>query len=338
MDLKIMKIAESNCVRCGKTSLILKFSLACLAILFALFCILPGVALCESSDPFRIGFSKMNFVDVNENDALAAVRIWAQEIAQTRGITADPQPRIFQNISEVETALHNGTVDCITLTIDEYEKVSGLLTKDNIVIGVVSGSTNVEYLLLVNTKSNFKELKDLRGRSLVLIESLETTLAAAWLDITLDEEGLDLAEVFFGQIKPLTKTEKGVLSVFFGQIDACVVTRKGFETMVELNPQIGRELRILAVSPPVVKSAFFFRADYSSPSQNKIMSEITSWHLYPESRQILTIFKTDRLEKHPVESLNSTLELIAAHRSLLEGKKAGIANKNPASSQPGIDR
>ncbi|MCK7505548.1 MAG: phosphate/phosphite/phosphonate ABC transporter substrate-binding protein [Desulfobacterales bacterium] len=37
----------------------------------------------------------------------------------------------------------------------------------------------------------------------------------------------------------------------FRQADACVVGRNSYETMVELNPQVGRELKVVASSHPL---------------------------------------------------------------------------------------
>jgi len=110
--------------------------------------------------------------------------------------------------------------------------------------------------------------------------------------------------------------------------DACVVTRCGFQTMVELNPQVGRQLKTLVSSPAVVPIAFLFRADYSSPVKDQILAEIEKVHSTAASQQVLTLFQGEALEVCPVSSLDTALDLLAAHAQL-------SAQLPPPPSQPG---
>ena len=81
--------------------------------------------------------------------------------------------------------------------------------------------------------------------------------------------------------------------------------------MFELNPQIGRRIKVLAASPPVVPVLFCFRADYMSPVRHQIMNELSHWHLSPAGRQILMLFQIDSLAEQPIGCLDSALELLA---------------------------
>jgi phosphonate transport system substrate-binding protein len=299
----------------------------------AVLCCVSSNANSHSPPLFRIGFSKTTFGEVNENDAIAAVRVWAQAVARERDILADPQPTIFWNVNEIILALTNKSIDCICLTTDEYAMIPSQMTGDTIVAGVVSGSITEEFVLLVHRKSGIDRLKDLEGHTLGLLESWRTKLAPTWLDTLLAQNGFGLASDFFGKITALTKTGKTVLPVFFRQTDACVVTRKGFETMIELNPQTGQQLKIVAASPPVVPVVFCFRSNYSSPLRKKIMDEITRWHLFPAGQQILTIFQTDMLEEQPISCLNSAFEILASHKRLLDKTNSAPGDKGKVSGE-----
>ncbi len=301
-------VRKPTVTHCGRLK-----SFEYLVVIVAVLCFVPLHANGQPSPLFRIGFSKSIFGEVNENDAIAAVSVWAQAAAQEHEINADPQPRIFWNINEISSALTNESVDCICLTTDEYFALNRHMTGDIIVAGVVSGSITEEFVLLVHRKNGIQKLKDLQGRKLAMLQSWRSTLSPVWLDTLLAREGLSLVTDFFEQITSVRTIEKAVLPVFFCQMDACVVTRKGFETMIELNPQTGQQLEILAISRPVVPVVFCFRRGYSSPLRKQIMDEITRWHLFPSGQQILMIFQTDKLEEHPISCLNSALEMLAAH-------------------------
>lgn len=309
--------------------------LGCVSMMAILLCAAPSGVHAEPSLPFRIGFSKTVVGDVNENDALAAVRVWAQALARDRAIPADPRPVIFRNVDEMAAALTDRAVDCLNLTAYEYFALGTRVDRENVVVGIISGSIMVEYLLLVHQKSGMKDIDHLKGRSLGLLDSLQASMAHAWLDTLLAAKGRGCALDFFERIASVKKTDKAILPVFFRQVDACVVTRSGFETMKELNPQIGQQLKAIAVSPPVVPVVFCFRADFDSLVRKKILNEITQWHLFPAGMQILTIFQTDRLEQHPASCLDSASELLTAHERVSAENKATLGEKTRGKGEGG---
>jgi ABC-type phosphate/phosphonate transport system substrate-binding protein len=270
----------------------------------------------QPSSSFRIGFSTSTIGDVNQNDVIASVRVWSQVIAKEFKVPVDPQPVVLRHIAEIKTALTNKTVDCVNLSTNEYATVRGLLAEDRVVVGVISDSIADEYVLLVHRGSGIDKLEDLRGRRFGMLQTVRTSLAPFWLDTLLARKGLGRAAGFFGSMVTTGKVGKAVLPVFFRQVDACLVTRKGFDIMVELNPQIGQQLKVLATSPAVVPEAFFFRADYTSPIRDHIEAEIKEWHLSAAGRQVLTIFNTDRLAVRPVSCLDSAMKMLAEYERL----------------------
>ena len=266
--------------------------------------------------PFRIGFSSACFTEVNENDGKAAVKVWAQALARERGIPADPQPRILKGVGEIAGALTNKLVDAINLTTEEYWALHGQVALNQSIFSVRDNAIEEEYVLLVHRASGLQRLADLHGRSVGIHQGPRAALAQAWLETLLLQEGFGFTTNFFGRIVLVPKITKVVLPVFFRQMDACVVTRKGFETMIELNPQTGQQLKTLAVSPPVGPFLFCFRADYVSPIRTQIIGEIGNWHTTPAGRQILTIFQCEGLAERPIAAINSTLELLTTHAKL----------------------
>ena len=284
----------------------------------------------QETSVLHIGFSSATFGEVNENDAIAAVRIWAQDLAQERHIAADPQPKILRGIAEITAALTNGTVDCLDLTTDEYFALKGAVAMEHCVVAVKDGSITEEYVLLVRGDSGIERLGDLRGHKLGLLRSSRASLAPVWSETILAREGLGSTTGFYSQITTASKISQAVLPVFFRQLDACVVTRSGFETMVELNPQVGRQLKVLASSPPVVPVVFCFRAGYDSPIRAKVLAEIAQWHQTPAGRQILTLFQTETLEEQPVSCLDTALQLLAEHQRL-----CGETNKQQVGANGG---
>ena len=282
---------------------------------------------------FRIGFSSSMFTDVNENDAKAAVKVWAQTIARERGIETDPDPSILTGLDELASALRNKQVDMISLLAEEYCVLNADIPLAPLFVAYVNGKVEEEVVLLVRSDSGTERVEDLKGRHLITHSNPRASLAIPWLNSILLEKGLRPTAEFMGRVSQNTKLSSVVLPVFFRQSDACLVTRTGFDTMSELNPQIGKALKVLATSPKVVPILLCFRADYAPAFNDKILAGLRDLHLSPAGQQILTIFQSEKLEEIPATGLQSTLDFLTHCEELR--KASGMDSKTGMASQVG---
>lgn len=279
----------------------------------------PCMASGTNSVPFQFGFSSSMLVNVNHNDARAAIRIWGQTIARERRIPAEPDPRILTGVPEISAELRAQRLDAIALTTVEYRPLSREHHFADFFIAVQGGRTNVDYLLLVRRDSPVQDLARLRGGKLSCYNNPRTSLALAWLDTLLVQQGHPPASGFFGHISSNSKLSAAVLPVFFRQSDACVVDRLGFDTLCELNPQVGRQLKTLAVSPALVPMLFCMRPDYNPVVKERIMEALAQVHTSPAGQQVLTVLQFERIQTANVSCLDSALNLLATHDRLCGG-------------------
>lgn len=180
-DTRSLKIKPSRKRRCW---------FGIIGLFGAMLCLLPFGADGQAADIFRVGFTYKVFGEVNENDAMAAVRAWAQAFVKERDISADFGTVGFKSLSETEAALSGGTVEAVNMTVMEFEQLRHLVADDAVICGVISDSISEEYVLLVNRKSNIKALSNLKGRSLGLLSSVRASMAATWLDTLLLRKGM----------------------------------------------------------------------------------------------------------------------------------------------------
>ncbi|MHB9006087.1 MAG: phosphate/phosphite/phosphonate ABC transporter substrate-binding protein [Limisphaerales bacterium] len=281
---------------------------------------------------FRVGFSSAMFTDVNKNDAKASVKVWGQSLARERGIPTDPDTRIFNDIDEIFRALRDKSVDAVGITILEYAALNRTVRFAPIFITHTGGRTREQYLVLVHRDSQIERLADLRGRSLTFHQNSRVRLAQPWLDTLLIQEVGKPAAEWVGKITQSPKLPKAVLPVFFHQSDAGVVTLTGFETMRELNPQIGQQLKILAKSPEVVPSVFCFRADYAPAFKENLFAGIRDLHKSVAGQQVLTVFQSEKIQDEPASCLDSALELLERHTQLTAS--TGLTNVQRSSGIP----
>lgn len=276
---------------------------------------------------FRAGFSRQIFSDVNQNDAMAAIKVWAKMIAKERNIPTDPTPRVYNDVQEIEQALKENQVDCLTLTVQEFAELSHLLDDQVFLAGHNGKSLAEEYLVLTHRDSDIQGIGDLNGRRLCIFNSPRMVLAPVWLDTLLMETKRPCAAEFC-RVTNTTKLTQAVLPVFFGQAEACVVSRSSFETLCELNPQLKQNLKIIAASPGFVPSGFTFRRSYNDNIRKMILTEFTNFLSSPSGAQFMTLFQLNQVEVKSPSCLDSSLKLIAKHKRLLNEDKQRIGQSH----------
>lgn len=241
--------------------------------------------------PMRFAVSDKVVCGVSLNDARAAIAVWSSELLKIisfKARFASDQDWVKPS-ADLLGAIRSGTVDVFCITVQEYRQVSPYVDTSRVITDNVGGE---ELLLVVREESGIKSLAGLRGRSLIIQESPNTSLAEPWLDVSFKRENLGSPGPFLAHVTRSAKLSHVVLPLFFGQADACVVTRRGLDTMCELNPQLSRKLRVLLSSPRAVSAFFAFRKDYPAHLKAPIFDGLINLRSAPTSRQVLTLFQT----------------------------------------------
>jgi phosphonate transport system substrate-binding protein len=273
------------------------------------------------------------FRDVNENDAGAAAKVWAQSLGRDKNVRVDPVVQVLRGTNAIGEAIRTGAVDVITMTTEEYWHLRHRVSCDTFLYGVKSGSISEQYVLLVHRDSGIQKVADLRGRTLTLFRNPRACLAPVWVETLLGGPGSSRLSGFFGRVTEVNKLSRAVLPVFFRQADACLATRAGFETAAELNPQVGQQLKVLAISPELVPVVCCFRADYHSRCRDQVLAAALHVKSSPAGQQFLTLFQCDDFAQGTESDLNSALELLATYARLTDDSKT--AHEPGESVSPG---
>jgi hypothetical protein len=91
------------------------------------------------------------------------------------------------------------------------------------------------------------------------------------------------------------------------------VTKSGVEIMVKLNPQVGKDLFVVAESNDVVPIIFAFRDNYEPSFIDALLTGLSELDKSSAGLQILNNFQSDSIEEQPRELLNSALDIIKEH-------------------------
>ncbi len=260
----------------------------------------------------------------NVSDARAAYRVWIRELANQYGVkTADTVPDIFIPSDDLIRNVRQGAIDCYGVTAIELEKLTGLTDPDSLVVQDYF-SNGLEYVLIVHNQSRFKTVSDLRGANIVSHLHRDMVLLPQWLSTTLADNNLPAPEDFFASHKLNTSLTQVVLPVFFRRLDAACLTRQSWETAMELNPQLGRDLRPLLVSPMIIPIVFGFRRGINAHSRKSLIDSIQSISTITAGAQIVALYQSKGFVVRPISAMKTTLDLIRRYDKL-RAQQAGAA-------------
>lgn len=269
---------------------------------------LPG------TETFRVGVSYASFGTLNRNDATAALKAWAATVSRERRLSVRVTVEMFEQEEDLKAGLTAHRLEAASMTTQEF--LSSGLNPEGVFLTSRNGDFTERYVLVVPQSAGIRDVTGLKGKRLLRHLSPKLEPAWPWLHTLLAARGLGRPGDCFSSISTVESPSKAVLRVFFHQTDVCLVTTNAFDLACELNPQLRRDLQVLAVSPPMVPSLMFLRPDYRGSAQAELESALVELHLTTAGLQVLTMFLGNRLEKLPLSSLDSTREVFAAFARL----------------------
>ncbi|HWA85491.1 MAG TPA: PhnD/SsuA/transferrin family substrate-binding protein [Opitutus sp.] len=282
--------------------------------------------------PLVVGLARSSFTGLNENDAVAAYRSFVTAMGRKRGYEIHSVIRIFDTNEDFAQALHGGELQFIVVSTWQYLEMNMRTYADPSFVPVISGSSQHRLLLLARRAAGIRTVADLAGKPVLVVWNGNNHLAEPWLDSLCLDAGLGLATHAFGSVRSVVKPSAAVLPVFFGRVPACVVDDSAFSVLSELNPQIERELAVIATSAPMLDAvACISRSGWRSIEEREsFRHSLLEAHDDTAGRQILTLFKVDGL--HPFEP--AQLDSVAAlHLRLQRARDAALAGSpTPLSS------
>ena len=254
--------------------------------------------------------SAATLAGTNLNDARAAYQIWINEIIRESGRPfARTVPGIFISSDEIVGGIRQGKIECFGVTALEFAKVSRLVYSDEVVLQDYLAD-GIEYVLLVRSDSHVQNVADLKGRQLLSHLHRDMVLAPAWLTVLLAANKLGLPDSFWRTDSTHEKVNEVILPVFFRSADAACVSRRNWETAVELNPQLGHDLKILAVSPKVIPMVIGFRNNCDAEARARVIDSMLQISTTKVGRQIMALYGTQTFVGRPSSVLQGTLEMV----------------------------
>jgi ABC-type phosphate/phosphonate transport system substrate-binding protein len=269
----------------------------------------------------RFGLSVSAIVDMNPNDAMAATLLFARSVGRASGMFSDAQISLYADSEAVVKAVNTGTVDIVSLSGLEFLALEPQIKADPAFTYLTSGDVTVEYVLV--TREGINSVTDLaRRRVAVYSPSSSPSLGRACLDVTLLEAGMGDSSGALQEVKPEKKKTQALMALFFGQVDAAVEPRSAVETAVEMNPQIGKKIRVIAKSAPLLPGVTCISRSMGQDVRRRYVERAATLHDTPAFRQSFLVMQITRVIAFEPRFLEATRQLNEKYLALR--KSAGI--------------
>ena len=290
----------------------------------------PGFSPGQQKKPMRLAISSESLAGANINDARAAYLVWLHELDLQFGSgNTQVVPEVFLPTDVMIRSIRQGSLDCFGIIAQEFAKVVDLIDPDTLVIQDYM-TDGVEYILLVHNDSPYRKLADMRDARVATHRHRDMVLLPDWLGTLLAENNLPQAEHFFSKLMPRDSLSQVVLPVFFRSVDGALVARRQWGTAVELNPQLGRSLRILAISPKVIPIVFCFSRNTDSMQRYKLIDSIRLIASVPAGQQIVALYQSHSFIVRPLSVMKSTLDLVHQYERIVAQAAGTQKVKSPA--------
>lgn len=271
----------------------------------------------EEGGVLHFGFSAALLDDANPVDAMAAMVLWVRAVGRTAGVYREAEATVFPDLQSVLKSVN--TVDLFAMSATDYLSVERSLAGDPCMAYMVSGEVETEYLLLARTGT--ASLSALRGARLaVQNHSAQRRIADVWLDVLVMESGSAERDKFWGDSRTVTKATQAILPVYFGQVDAALVTRSSFETVRELNPDVGRKLTIVARSPKLLPGLICARRSLPPELRQRYVQSATTIHESPQFKQTFMVLRMNRLVAWEPRFLDTARAVLAQYQAIRRKK------------------
>lgn len=284
--------------------------------------LLPLKTNAQTSDGKSLNmlFIRDAFPGINESEINSALDLWVKIYKTNILKISDTEIQVTYTIApsadDVPKLIEKNNFGLINIPAFLYKQNILYENYEPLVSSSRSGAKFEQLVIIANKKDGIDSLQNLFNKNLICSSEFLYELSQIWLDVLLFENGLDKKENYFKSIKVLDNELNAIFKVFFNEYEAALVSKSGFDLAKELNPQIENNINVIQQSENYLASVAFINKRLD-PYIKSILEETTfNFHLSPTSRQILDMFKINRLYRIDTNDLKAISGLINKYNKI----------------------
>lgn len=290
-----------------------------LAWLIGWVCVAPVLAE-PTDDTVRMGFHVKIARDLSRAEVKAALSFWANELGSKFGVPT--QVRFYDDMGALRRDFDSGQVNFVITSSMEFVHHFKI---EELAEGFV-GAIQVDHSLMLASRaeSDIRSVENLAGKSIALFKDDE--LSEVYLETLCLRHYRRACKEVFAKMETADTSNTLAMRLFFGKVDVILTRKNGLELAKELNPQMGKAIRVVREFP--VKSSYygFFSRAVDPAFRTRALMHVQTMHENPRGRQVLEVFKLDRLKLASEDELQPFVRLLHDYESL----RAEVGRKRAA--------
>ncbi len=255
-----------------------------------------------------VGYSKNIFRGFNVNDAKVAASLIENTISRESRRKTVSTSVVVSSADEVVDLIKTNKLNYVSLTSIEYLAVKDRAKIYPYCAPIARDAIMNRVLLIVRNDSNIKSVEDLKGKSISTSSFYdeEFKLPTMWMKTIFWRSKIKDINKFIGSFKVRDNPSIIVSDVFFKTTDACIVFESEFETLKELNPQLGKQLKVLLSSEPLLTEVGCYTENSKNdPDLDFILETTYNLHNNVHGKNLLKLLKIKRLQPYTPELIKN---------------------------------
>lgn len=261
-----------------------------------------------ATESARLGVYTKIIRDLNQADSRAALEVWSAEL--TRKFQVPTEVRFFDDINVLRREFE---ADRINFVIADAMSLVRHFKPEEFADGFTTQLTHDASLLLM-ARSESGDKLDLAGKKVVLLA--RDAISSTYLEtLCLRLHGRPCAGLL-GETREAPNNHQAITRLFFGQTDLALVNRHGLELAKELNPQLARSGEVVERMEFATQYFGFFKSTVNPDFRRHALRTIPYTHQEPRGRQLLEVFRTEKLALADTSALKPFYRLEREYREL----------------------
>jgi len=242
----------------------------------------------------KLVFAKNSFHNIKIEDAKATAQILANHIKKIKNLKGDFIVELVSKENEIYE--NHKDFDLLLLTTEQYLKLKDKMPLEPFCVNYANGHYGFIYHLIVNIKDNINNIDQLKGESIYIQAHTQDQAASTWVNKLLKDANIKNKENFFKSIIIDNKATNVLLPVFFNKAKACVITDASLNLLMELNPAIKNQIKILYTSEPIIVGLTCLNSDRKNEIGYRVLKDVLpTLQDNQYGKQFLDLFRAEKL-------------------------------------------
>lgn len=262
----------------------------------------------------RAGYYFDSFADLSIRDIESSLRFWTNETTKESGIRGETH--VYSDLKDMRTDFYQRKLDFIAASPLVFVMHFNLdLLADGYILASY-GKTLDKLIVVTHKQTQSNHFNKLRNQRLALLRNDSVSKMFA-NTLALESFGIK-AKQLFSTISYINKSNLLIYDLFFKKTDVIIVYQEAYNLAIEMNPQIARKTQIIAQLDDIPRGLSFFHQQVDPEFREHAISLAVKLTDSPRRKQLLALFRAEKLERSSLADLKSTQQLNQRYLRLIK--------------------